>query len=60
MRPTDVANLGRVGALAIGLPLGVALGRWTCSLLADRIGLGAPPWPSGAGSGPGSSLGVQP
>jgi ABC-type lipoprotein release transport system permease subunit len=30
-------------ALAVGLPLGVALGRWTWSLLADRIGVGAPP-----------------
>jgi MacB-like periplasmic core domain/FtsX-like permease family len=30
-------------ALAIGLPLGVALGRWTWSLLANRVGLGAPP-----------------
>jgi hypothetical protein len=30
-------------ALAVGLPLGVALGRWSWSLLADRIGLGAPP-----------------
>jgi FtsX-like permease family len=30
-------------ALAVGLPLGVALGRWTWSLLVDRIGLGAPP-----------------
>jgi ABC-type lipoprotein release transport system permease subunit len=35
-------------ALAVGLPLGVALGRWTWSLLIDRIGLGAEPvtpWP---------------
>ena len=30
-------------ALAAGLPLGVALGRWTWSLLVDRIGLGAEP-----------------
>ena len=30
-------------ALAVGLPLGVALGRWTWSLLIDRIGLGAEP-----------------
>ena len=30
-------------ALAVGLPLGVALGRWTWSLLADRMGLGAAP-----------------
>jgi ABC-type lipoprotein release transport system permease subunit len=30
-------------ALAVGLPLGVALGRWSWSLLADRIGVGAPP-----------------
>jgi MacB-like periplasmic core domain/FtsX-like permease family len=30
-------------ALAVGLPLGVALGRWTWSLLVDRIGLGAEP-----------------
>jgi ABC-type lipoprotein release transport system permease subunit len=30
-------------ALAVGLPLGVALGRWTWSLLVDRIGLGAGP-----------------
>jgi predicted lysophospholipase L1 biosynthesis ABC-type transport system permease subunit len=30
-------------ALAIGLPLGVALGRWGWSLLVDRIGLGAAP-----------------
>jgi ABC-type antimicrobial peptide transport system permease subunit len=30
-------------ALAVGLPLGVALGRWAWSLLADRIGVGAPP-----------------
>ena len=30
-------------ALAPGLPLGVALGRWTWSLLEDRIGLGAEP-----------------
>jgi hypothetical protein len=30
-------------ALALGLPLGVALGRWTWSLLVDRIGLGAAP-----------------
>jgi hypothetical protein len=36
-------------ALAVGLPLGVALGRWTWSLLADRIGLGAAPvTPGGA------------
>jgi len=40
MRPPGVANLGRVGALAIGLPLGVALGRWTWSLLADRSASG--------------------
>jgi ABC-type lipoprotein release transport system permease subunit len=36
-------------ALAAGLPLGVALGRWTWSLLIDRIGLGAEPvtpWPA--------------
>jgi ABC-type lipoprotein release transport system permease subunit len=35
-------------ALAMGLPLGVALGRWAWSLLVDRIGLGAEPvtpWP---------------
>jgi predicted lysophospholipase L1 biosynthesis ABC-type transport system permease subunit len=36
-------------ALAVGLPLGVALGRWSWSLLIDRIGL-APepvtPWPA--------------
>jgi hypothetical protein len=35
-------------ALAAGLPLGVALGRWSWSLLIDRIGLGAEPvtpWP---------------
>lgn len=32
-----------VVALAVGLPLGVALGRWTWSMLVDRIGLGAPP-----------------
>ncbi|HVD14564.1 MAG TPA: hypothetical protein VNK73_08940, partial [Actinomycetota bacterium] len=30
-------------ALAVGMPLGVALGRWTWSLLVDRIGLGAEP-----------------
>jgi hypothetical protein len=30
-------------ALAVGLPLGVALGRWTWSLLVDRMGLGAEP-----------------
>jgi predicted lysophospholipase L1 biosynthesis ABC-type transport system permease subunit len=30
-------------ALAVGLPLGVALGRWTWSLVADRIAVGAPP-----------------
>jgi hypothetical protein len=30
-------------ALAVGLPLGTALGRWSWSLLADRIGVGAPP-----------------
>ena len=30
-------------ALTVGLPLGVALGRWTWSLLIDRIGLGAEP-----------------
>jgi ABC-type lipoprotein release transport system permease subunit len=30
-------------ALAVGLPLGIALGRWTWSLLVDRIGLGAGP-----------------
>jgi FtsX-like permease family len=30
-------------ALAVGLPLGVALGRWTWSLLIDRVGLGAEP-----------------
>jgi ABC-type lipoprotein release transport system permease subunit len=38
-----------VVALAAGLPLGVALGRWTWSLLIDRIGLGAEPvtpWPA--------------
>ena len=36
-------------ALAVGLPLGVALGRWSWSLLIDRIGLGAEPvtpWPA--------------
>ena len=36
-------------ALAAGLPLGVALGRWTWTLLIDRIGLGAEPvtpWPA--------------
>jgi ABC-type lipoprotein release transport system permease subunit len=36
-------------ALAVGLPLGVALGRWSWSLLVDRIGLGAEPvtpWPA--------------
>ena len=32
-----------VVALAVGMPLGVALGRWTWSLLVDRIGLGAEP-----------------
>jgi ABC-type lipoprotein release transport system permease subunit len=32
-----------VFALAVGLPLGVALGRWTWSLLIDRVGLGAEP-----------------
>jgi ABC-type lipoprotein release transport system permease subunit len=30
-------------SLAVGLPLGVALGRWTWTLLIDRIGLGAEP-----------------
>ena len=35
-------------ALAVGLPLGVALGRWTWSLLIDRIGLGAEPVTPGA------------
>ena len=30
-------------ALAVGLPLGVALGRWSWSLLVGRIGLGAEP-----------------
>jgi hypothetical protein len=38
-----------VVALAAGLPLGVALGRWTWSLLIDRIGLVAEPvtpWPA--------------
>jgi FtsX-like permease family len=35
-------------ALAIGLPLGVALGRWTWSLLVDRLGLGAGPVTPGA------------
>jgi ABC-type lipoprotein release transport system permease subunit len=34
-------------ALAVGLPLGVALGRWTWSLLIDRIGLGAEPMTPG-------------
>jgi ABC-type lipoprotein release transport system permease subunit len=36
-------------SLTVGLPLGVALGRWTWSLLIDRIGLGAEPvtpWPA--------------
>jgi ABC-type lipoprotein release transport system permease subunit len=36
-------------ALAVGLPIGVALGRWSWSLLIDRIGLGAEPvtpWPA--------------
>jgi ABC-type lipoprotein release transport system permease subunit len=36
-------------AVAVGLPLGVALGRWSWSLLIDRIGLGAEPvtpWPA--------------
>jgi ABC-type lipoprotein release transport system permease subunit len=35
--------------LAVGLPLGAALGRWTWSLLIDRIGLRAEPvtpWPA--------------
>jgi ABC-type lipoprotein release transport system permease subunit len=36
-------------SLIVGLPLGVTLGRWTWSLLIDRIGLGAEPvtpWPA--------------
>jgi predicted lysophospholipase L1 biosynthesis ABC-type transport system permease subunit len=36
-------------ALSVGLPLGAALGRWSWSLLIDRIGLGAEPvmpWPA--------------
>jgi ABC-type lipoprotein release transport system permease subunit len=36
-------------SLTVGLPLGVALGRWAWSLLIDRIGLGAEPvtpWPA--------------